>query len=67
MSKSNLQLQYNNLCAKLGELEFRLAVMNQEKSSLIKQASDLQKAWSTIESLTPTEPPATNESPDVAK
>ena len=55
MSKTNLQTQYNTVCARLGELEYRLALLNQEKLNLIKQAADLQKAWTTIESLEPKE------------
>lgn len=62
MSKSNLQNQYNVICARLGELEFLLAVKNQEKAALIKQASDLQKAWATIEAAS-----KENEPTDVAE
>lgn len=48
MSESNLQNQYNQICLKLGETEYRLAALQQEKLNLIRQAGEIQKAWATI-------------------
>lgn len=64
MSQSNLQTRYNEVCAKLGQVEVHLVSLAQDKAALLKEASELQKAWAMIVANTPVE---SKESEDVSK
>lgn len=48
MSASNLQNQYNVVCARLGEVEYRLSSLQAEKAVLLKQAQEIQKAHAAV-------------------